>query len=71
MKEIILITGASSGIGFEALRLLVQHGYVVYGTARKNEDLEAIESEGGHALKMEMTDYSTLTKSVETVRCTA
>ena len=35
MSQIILVTGASSGIGQATAQLLVEHGHAVYGTARK------------------------------------
>ena len=35
MKEVVLITGASSGIGKVTAEYLADKGYIVYGTARK------------------------------------
>ncbi len=35
MKKVALVTGSSSGIGMETAKLLVQHGYTVYGAARR------------------------------------
>jgi len=39
----ILVTGASSGIGNHLARYLAARGHIVYGTARKDNDLEELE----------------------------
>ena len=38
MKPFVLITGASSGIGMDCARRLVEQGYRVIGTVRRDED---------------------------------
>lgn len=35
MKKVILLTGASSGIGYQTAESLAREGHVVYGAARK------------------------------------
>lgn len=67
MKKIILITGASSGIGLATLEQLVAEGHTVYGTARNEDGLEAINKAGGKGLVMEMTDYNSIEVGVEKV----
>jgi len=42
MTKNILITGVSSGIGFDALRLLHQKGYHIFGSVRKEEDVKRL-----------------------------
>lgn len=42
MRRPILVTGASSGIGHHLVRYLAARGHVVYGTARKDNDLAAL-----------------------------
>ncbi|MEL6558241.1 MAG: SDR family NAD(P)-dependent oxidoreductase [Bacteroidota bacterium] len=44
-QSFILITGVSSGIGYDAVRFLTDKGYFVIGSVRKPEDLERIEKE--------------------------
>ena len=42
MKKNIVITGVSSGIGRDALRLLHQKGYHIYGSVRKEADAKSL-----------------------------
>lgn len=60
---VILITGASSGIGAAMARLFGRHGYRVVLAARRIERLESlageIEEEGGIALPLQ-TDITQL-----------
>ena len=54
MKKVILITGASSGIGKDTAINLIKHGHVVYGAARRLEMMQDIIQAGGHAIKMDI-----------------
>jgi len=51
--RVVMITGASSGIGAAAARLFAEHGAAVVLTARRREQLasvaEEIEAKGGRA----------------------
>ena len=38
MSKVVLITGASSGIGKACAELLVERGHIVYGTSRKEQE---------------------------------
>ncbi|RVW00316.1 oxidoreductase [Rhodococcus xishaensis] len=67
MNKVILISGASSGIGFATLEKLISEGHTVYGSGRAEKDLEKIKNAGGRPLEMEMTDYPTLEKAVDSV----
>ncbi len=44
-KFVVLITGASSGIGKATAEYLTQKGFIVYGTSRKGSSLKEIEKE--------------------------
>jgi NADP-dependent 3-hydroxy acid dehydrogenase YdfG len=46
-QKVVLITGASSGIGRATARLLAQHGYFVALAARRRERLETLARELG------------------------
>ena len=54
MKKVILITGASSGIGKDTALSLIKEGHVVYGVARRLEMMKDIVQAGGHAIKMDI-----------------
>lgn len=64
MRKTVIVTGASTGIGFETVRLLNQLEFDVIATVRKNEDLEKIKSEIGNNVKVLLMDVSDL-KNIE------
>jgi len=41
----VLITGVSSGIGFETVRFLIDKGYYIFGSVRKKEDKVKLKSD--------------------------
>lgn len=55
MKKIILITGASSGIGKVTALQLLQEGHIVYGAARRVDLMNDLLEAGGHVLPLDMT----------------
>ncbi len=54
-KKVVLVTGASSGIGKATAERLLRDGYVVYGAARRAERMENLKKLGGIPLKMDVT----------------
>lgn len=63
-SRVILITGASRGIGYASARLLAAHGYTVYGTSRTPEKTQV---EGFELLKLDVRDDQSVTVCVQTV----
>ena len=62
--RVVLITGASSGMGKDfALRLLGE-GFTVYGAARRIDRMSDIEAAGGAVLQMDVTDDATMTAAI-------
>lgn len=55
-QKVVLITGASSGIGKEAARLLSGKGYKVYAASRNLEKIEELKSSGVIPLSLDVTD---------------
>lgn len=63
----VLITGCSSGIGFAAAVTLQKHGYEVYATVRKTEDLGKLESAGLNALPLDLNDSDSIQNALDQV----
>ena len=55
-NKVILVTGASSGMGFETAKTLAQQGNKVYGAARRVEKMAALKEYGVTPLKLDITD---------------
>ena len=66
-EKVILITGASSGIGFDAAETLAKQGHRVYAAARRVERMEPLKDCGVRLLKMDVTDDDSMKHGVEEV----
>lgn len=66
-KKVILITGASSGIGKATALQLISEGYIVYGAARRLERMSDIVRAGGNAVKMDVTNDASMVDAVERI----
>jgi len=67
-KQVVLITGASSGFGeLTAEKLLTMGNYIVYAAARRVEKMEGLKQKGAHILKMDVTDNYSVIEGVEQV----
>ncbi len=67
MKKVILITGASSGMGKHAALALIKEGHVVYGAARRIENMKDLEEAGGHAIQMDITNPTQIKGAVSQI----
>ncbi|BDR57792.1 short-chain dehydrogenase/reductase [Xylocopilactobacillus apicola] len=55
-QKVVLITGASSGIGFATAKLFAQRGWIVYAGARRVERMEELEDYGVNVLALDVTN---------------
>lgn len=67
MKKIILITGASAGIGRATAELLLKRGDRVYAGARRVERMQDLQLLGAKTLALDVTDESSLKTAVATI----
>ena len=67
MKKVILITGASSGIGEATTKKLLTQGHVVYGGARRLERMEGIKKLGAKVQKLDVTKSEDIKAAVDKV----
>ncbi|PBC20611.1 MULTISPECIES: SDR family oxidoreductase [unclassified Mesorhizobium] len=63
----IIITGASSGIGAYCARALKAEGWRVFATARKPEDIAALESDGIEAFYLDYSEPDSIAALVTAV----
>ena len=66
-KKVIIVTGASSGIGKETALKLIQQNHVVYGAARSIEKMKDLENAGGHSAYLDVTDAQSIEELVSAV----
>lgn len=67
MNKVVLITGASAGIGFETALLLNKSGFTVYGAARRVEKMEALRKEGVQIIKMDVTNDESMKDGINQI----
>ncbi len=65
--KVVLITGASSGIGYMGAKLLAEKGNIVYGAARRVEKIEELVPFGVIPVRMDITDESSIRSCVEKI----
>lgn len=66
--KVVLITGASSGIGKETAKTLIQEGYTVYAAARRVERMQDLKELGGIPIKMDVTKEEDVVAAVEQIK---
>ncbi len=66
-KKVALVTGASSGIGEQTALVLQEHGFLVYGAARRLERLKSLEDKGIKTIALDVTDEESMTLCVDSI----
>jgi NAD(P)-dependent dehydrogenase (short-subunit alcohol dehydrogenase family) len=64
MGKVILVTGASSGLGLATAKALAAKGHKVYGTSR---DIKRISGASFTPLQMDVTDDASVKSAVDTI----
>lgn len=62
-----LVTGASSGIGYETVLSLLSEGAVVYAAARRVDRMAGLEGKGARTVALDVTDENSLKPAVERI----
>ena len=65
MGKVILITGATSGIGYKTTEYLAVQGIIVYGASRRIESLENIKQV--NPLKLDLTNEASIKTAIDTI----
>lgn len=71
MQKVVLVTGASSGIGADTIRALIENGFSVVATVRKNADevkLTDLYKDKIKVIRLDLTDFSEIEKLPERLK---
>lgn len=66
-KKVILLTGASRGMGYETAQMLAEQGHIVYGGARRVEKMEPLKQYGVKPISLDVTDADSCHEAVKTI----
>ena len=67
MQKTILITGCSSGIGYDAAHGLREAGWRVFASCRQQSDCDRLSSEGFETVLLDYSDSASLSSGVDDV----
>jgi len=59
-EKLVLVTGASSGIGEATVKRMLAQGWIVYAAARRLDRLEKLASYGARTIVLDLTDDSSI-----------
>ena len=67
-KKVILLTGASSGIGYQTAKSLAKEGHLVYGAARRTEKIETLKQFGVKLIYLDVTDENSIKNAMRLIQ---
>lgn len=67
-KKIVLISGASTGMGKQTALFLTKYGYIVYAGSRTPEKLTSIKSEKLIPIKLDITNPLNIKDAITTIK---
>jgi short-subunit dehydrogenase len=67
MKKVVLITGASAGIGKSTAIQLANAGYIIYGAARRIDKMEELVQQGIKTIAMDVTDDHSMVTGIQQI----
>ncbi len=66
MQKVVLITGASSGIGRACAYFLAKHGFIVYAGSRTPSKLD-VSHPNLHPISLDLTDFEKIKESIKSI----
>ena len=67
-QKVVLVTGASSGLGRSMTEMMAAKGYFVYAGARKDKDIEELNAiENVQAVRLDVTKQHEIDAAVKTI----
>lgn len=67
-KKVAIVTGASAGIGKEAVLVLLEHGYEVHAAARRVDAMRDLEARGAHVHHLDLRRSESIAALVSAIR---
>jgi NADP-dependent 3-hydroxy acid dehydrogenase YdfG len=66
-QKVALVTGASSGMGKEIAKRLIQDGFVIYAAARQVDKMDDLAKLGAKALRLDISKEEEIEATVATI----